>query len=145
MNAANAADQVSADETLRKLRAYLARGDSLRAAADAAGLTKSTAQRLAARHKLPRRTPPKRLTTAEKRKIQRDLAKDGATLRRIAAAARRGKSTIQRLANPVEPGDPKRVRPYRCPLGHRTYLKPCQTCRALGAGRVGQGTADGRS
>jgi DNA invertase Pin-like site-specific DNA recombinase len=150
MNAAEAADHV------RKLRALLARGDSIRQAAKAAGLSKSTAQRLAAKSRIPRRRAARRLTDAEKRQIRRDAAKVRATLRRVARLARVGVATVHRTLNPVEPGAPRRVRPYTCPAGHRVFLRPCQVCQALQAARsaavlpafsaeVGHGTAVGRS
>lgn len=116
---------------VRKLRAALARGEGLRAAAKAAGTSKSTAQRLAEAEQLPRRRPRKRLSPAVKKAIRRDIASARLTLRQIARLHKTSLRSVQRVGNPAVPGSPRRVRPYRCPgCGLRVELKPCMVCVA---------------
>lgn len=121
---------------LSKLRAMLARGTTLRQAQAETGVSERTIRRRAEAAQWPRRRRH-RLSAKQKRQIQRAVSQetlDGhrATLRRIAALAGCSVSTVWRHLNPALPGGPRKVRVYTCPQGHRTYLKPCQMCRAIG-------------
>ncbi len=133
---------------VRKLRAALERGESLRAFAGGSGKSLSTARRIAAQEALPVRKPARRLAPGARRRILRALAgrdTEGTkrSLRRIAQLTGAGKSTVQRLANPTIAGAPRRVRPYTCPgCEQRVNLAPCVICAALG---VARGTGRGRA
>lgn len=128
-------------EYVCKLRAALGRGASLSEAAKAAGKSKSNAHRVALQEGLGRRKPARRLSPGVKRAILRDIESARLSLRQIARLHKRGFSTVQRLANPVEPGGPRKVRAYRCPgCEQLVNLRPCVICTA----RAGRGSAGER-
>jgi len=139
---------MDAAETVGKLRALLTRGASIRAAAAAIELPKSTAAAVAIREAMPRNKARPPLARAKRQAVRKAISQaeiDGArrTIRDIAALTGVSKSTVQRIANPRLPGAPRPVRPYLC-LGcrNRVIFKPCQICEAKEAGR---GTARKRA
>lgn len=120
-------------ETLRKLRAMLARGETIRQAAKILEKPPSTVHELAAKHDLPRRRPRPALTAEQKRKVQRLRREDAVrTLAQIAVLAGCSISAVWRLLNPPdkEPAAHEWVPQYTCPNGHKTIYRPCVICQA---------------
>lgn len=122
----------TAREHLAKLRALLARGATLREAADQ--ITELAGQplrayRLAVKHNMRRRR--RAITPAQQRTIDKELRKYRLTLRKIAARAKVALHTVQRRKAKLDGPGPRPCRRRRCPRGHLVVLWPCQLCRAI--------------
>ncbi|MDQ3288938.1 MAG: hypothetical protein M3Q42_11910 [Pseudomonadota bacterium] len=132
-------DAAESAHTVCKLRAALARGATLRQAERETGVPASTIRLWARREGVPRRRA-RRLDKSQRQTIRRAISRekiDGAkaTLRKVASIVGCSPSTVWRVANPVEPGAPVRVRPYRCttcPSRPLVNVRPCPACLALG-------------
>lgn len=124
----------SLDLRLAKLRRLLARGATIRSAAAALGVPKTTAHRLAQRHKMPRRSH--RLSAAKERQIAR-LARQGAYgVRRIAqetgvspyAVYTRLIARLRKFLGDAQHGP---CAPWRCSCGLKLVIRQCVRCGKL--------------
>lgn len=118
-------------QAITRALAVLSGGATLRDARDATGLPVSFLYRLDAHRR--RRGP--NVSPAERRNIERQLAKGQLSQRAIARRVRRAASTVNRVARLAERRSGRRQfrrlrKPVRCPRHGWIRLWPCVACTA---------------